>query len=168
MKKRCLLIPLSLLAVPVFAFQAGMFPVLGSRPTVEERERYAALEAYNPEAGVFQNRRLELFAQTRENTEFLPMVHKWFSERADGRPTSRLPEQQPDLQAFLAPGSDTRVIWFGHSTFLLNVAGTIVLVDPVFSETAAPAQHFSGRDGVNNNISLNTSRWWKRVDHADS
>ncbi len=41
MKKRWLLFPWSLLAVPVFAFQAGMFPFSGSRPTVEERERYA-------------------------------------------------------------------------------------------------------------------------------
>ncbi len=138
MKKRWLLIPLVLLAVPVFAFQARLVPVFGASPSAEDRERYAASDAYNPEAGVFQNRRPDLFVQMREDMEFFPMLGKWFTKRVDGRPASRLPEQQPDMQAFLAPGSDTRVIWFGHSTFLLNIAGTIVLVDPVFSDTAAP------------------------------
>lgn len=138
MKKRWLLIPLVLLAVPVFAFQARLVPVFGSPPTAEDRERYASSDAYNPATGTFENRRPELFAQMREDMEFLSMLGKWFTKRVDARPAVRMPEQQPDLQAFMAPGSDTRVIWFGHSTFLLNIGGTIVLVDPVFSDTAAP------------------------------
>ena len=138
MKKRWLLIPLVLLAVPVFAFQARLVPVFGAAPSAEDRERYAASDAYNADTGVFQNRRPDLFVQMREDMEFLPMLGKWFTQRVDARPEGRMPEQHPDLQTFLAPGSDTRVIWFGHSTFLLNIAGTIVLVDPVFSDTAAP------------------------------
>ena len=34
--------------------------------------------------------------------------------------------------------SQTRFIWFGHSSFLLNMEGKIILVDPVLSDSAAP------------------------------
>ncbi|ASJ70915.1 MBL fold metallo-hydrolase [Granulosicoccus antarcticus] len=138
MKKRWFLVPLALLAVPVFAFQAGLFPELGARPAAEDRLRFLASEAYNPEAGIFENRRADLVAQMQENMETIPMLRKWFAKRPDARPVSELPQRQPDLQQFLSASSETKIIWFGHSTFLLNIAGTIVLVDPVFGDTASP------------------------------
>ena len=138
MKKRWFLIPLTLLAVPVLAFQADLFPVFGARPAPEDQQRFAASSVYNTETGEFQNRRAELVATMQEEMEILPMLGKWFTERPDGRPATLLPELAPDLHAFLTPGSQTRLIWLGHSSFLLNMAGTIVLVDPVFGEAAAP------------------------------
>ena len=32
------------------------------------------------------------------------------------------------------------LIWIGHSTFLINIEGTIVLTDPVFSDRASPVK----------------------------
>ena len=42
------------------------------------------------------------------------------------------------MAAFLEPSDDLKVIWFGHSSFLINMDGTIILVDPVFSGAASP------------------------------
>lgn len=47
-------------------------------------------------------------------------------------PTAKLPEVRPNFTNFLAPSETMKFIWFGHSTFLLNVDGHLILVDPVF------------------------------------
>lgn len=41
------------------------------------------------------------------------------------------------------PDTQTRVIWFGHSTFLIQMNGKNILIDPVFSDYASPFQ-FAG------------------------
>lgn len=53
-------------------------------------------------------------------------------------PEQRLPEVTPNWQEFLKPDNKARVIWFGHSSLLLNMDGVTVLIDPVFSASAAP------------------------------
>ena len=53
-------------------------------------------------------------------------------------PEQPLPEVMPNWRAFLKPDSKTRFIWFGHSSLLLNMAGCTLLIDPVFSASAAP------------------------------
>ena len=41
------------------------------------------------------------------------------------------------------PDTQTKVIWFGHSTFLIQMNGKNILIDPVFSDYASPFQ-FAG------------------------
>lgn len=53
-------------------------------------------------------------------------------------PEQRLPEVTPNWREFLKPDTKTRVIWFGHSSLLLNMDGVTVLIDPVFSGSAVP------------------------------
>jgi L-ascorbate metabolism protein UlaG (beta-lactamase superfamily) len=81
----------------------------------------------------------------REDMKMIPMLKEWFSKRKDGRPSALMPEQQPDMKLFLSESDVPRVIWFGHSTFLLNLGGTIVLVDPVFGKAAAPVSFTAKR-----------------------
>lgn len=47
-------------------------------------------------------------------------------------PKSKLPEIQPDFSVFLETSEKMKFIWFGHSTFLLNLDDQLVLIDPVF------------------------------------
>lgn len=51
---------------------------------------------------------------------------------ASRRPNHLLPEVKPNMANFLAPSEEIKFIWFGHSTFLLNIDSHIILVDPVF------------------------------------
>lgn len=54
------------------------------------------------------------------------------------RPPALLPMQQPDWQAFFAPSSQTKWIWFGHSTLLMRANGQTILIDPVYAKYVSP------------------------------
>ena len=71
--------------------------------------------------------------------ESLPFLVKWFFFDDNQRvPKKRLPETVPDLKNFLEKSDHLKVIWLGHSTLLINLGGTIILLDPIFSVAASP------------------------------
>ena len=51
-------------------------------------------------------------------------------------PSVVLPVVKTDLKAI--PIDSNVLVWFGHSSFFLQVDGVKILVDPIFSETASP------------------------------
>lgn len=51
-------------------------------------------------------------------------------------PKVKLPEIKPNLKEFVKPNSSLKFIWIGHSTFLVNIDGKVILFDPVFSDYA--------------------------------
>ena len=53
-------------------------------------------------------------------------------------PGEKLPEMQPTDTELAAPGDALGFIWFGHSTIMLDLGGTRVLFDPIFSSNASP------------------------------
>jgi len=145
LKKRYWIPLISLLAVPVVGYFALKLPVFGGHPTDEDRIRFASSSAFDQTKGTFENRRPELVEQMRSESLDFGLLKEWFSEREAGTPANKLPEQKPDVQAFAKPEKHTKLIWLGHSTFLLNIAGTIVLVDPVFSGYASPVSFTAQR-----------------------
>ena len=52
-------------------------------------------------------------------------------------PPAPLPSQSPDWATFLQD-DQPRLVWFGHSTLLIRIAGKTLLLDPVFSRQASP------------------------------
>ena len=73
-----------------------------------------------------------------EEADGWTIMKKWIKGAKDTIPEEKLVEEKPDLNEFLKPADDIKTIWVGHSTFLLNMNGVIILVDPVFSKSAAP------------------------------
>lgn len=72
---------------------------------------------------------------------------KWEQLR-DGMPKPppggwKIPRVRTDAAALRANGHDPTVTWIGHASFLVQLAGVNVLVDPQFSERASPVQ-FAG------------------------
>jgi len=59
-----------------------------------------------------------------------------FTKRENARPVQPLPMVATDLAA-LPVGEDT-VVWLGHSSWYMQLAGQRILIDPVFSNYAAP------------------------------
>ncbi len=61
------------------------------------------------------------------------------------RPIHKLPQVTPNLSEFVSHKQGIYYIWFGHSTFLLNFNGKIILFDPVFSTYASPVKFVAKR-----------------------
>src|SRR5215212_5637151 len=59
-------------------------------------------------------------------------------------PRKPLPVESPTATWASEPSTGLRVTWFGHSTLLLEIDGTTILVDPVFGKRASPF-FFTGR-----------------------
>lgn len=115
-----------------------MLPAFGSSPDKDQIEKLKNSPQYNQERGQFVNRQQDVLDQMRKDSMNFKTIKEWLTNTEGRAPLSPLPEVKPDLVEFLKPAKDVKVIWFGHSTFLLNVSGKIILVDPVFSGTASP------------------------------
>lgn len=117
---------------------AGCAP-FGSSPDAEQQARFIDSPQFNTESQRFENRRPNVIEDTREEAFNLAMIYEFFiADRPDGVPVQPLPQVTPQMAEFMAPSDDLKIIWFGHSTFLLNFNEKTVLVDPMFSNSAAP------------------------------
>ena len=62
---------------------------------------------------------------------------KWSFSRKSAAP---IKIESSDEWKDFANLKENNLIWIGHSTFLINIEGTIVLTDPVFSDRASPVK----------------------------
>jgi len=64
---------------------------------------------------------------------------EWVRGAKERKPPAAVPVVKPDREALAtARSSGVRLIWLGHSTVYLEIDGTRVLIDPVWSERASP------------------------------
>lgn len=64
------------------------------------------------------------------------LIRSLVEKKTDPAPPRPVPSRTPDFAA-LSPAGDA-VIWLGHSSFFLQLGGKKLLIDPVFSDHAAP------------------------------
>lgn len=85
-----------------------------------------------------------------DNQNLLTGWLKYFTEDKTGRvPERLLPSKKTDLWA--QDKSEDLVVWMGHSTFYLQLAGRRILIDPVFSSYASPV-FFANRAFLGSNV----------------
>lgn len=114
-----------------------VLPAMGSKPGAQRIEEFKTSAQFDGEKQVFVNRIPDLIEKMRENFDLSTTI-EWFKKGVNRAPSKALPELKPDLSEFLLPSDELKVIWFGHSSFILNLSGKIILVDPVFSNSASP------------------------------
>ncbi|NCI47126.1 MBL fold metallo-hydrolase [Sediminibacterium sp. WSJ-3] len=66
----------------------------------------------------------------------------FFGKDKRNKPSQKLPSEKTDLLR-LDPSEDI-LVWFGHSSYFLQVNGKKILVDPVFSGHASPVRFTTG------------------------
>jgi L-ascorbate metabolism protein UlaG (beta-lactamase superfamily) len=87
--------------------------------------------------------------QLTEGSSMFDVLRKFFFDKTANKiPPAPLPSRKTDLLN-LDPSSQT-LVWFGHSSYFIQVDGKKILVDPVFSGNASPfsftTKSFKGSD----------------------
>lgn len=116
----------------------GSCSSLGSSPDKVEQEDFKSSPQFDPLTRKFQNRLPKVHQDMKKNFNFWSMLKHWINGSEQREPSSKLPQEKPNLEDFLKPSEHIKTIWLGHSTILLNLGGKVILIDPVFSSSASP------------------------------
>lgn len=138
MKKSYKILIFSLCTVIAGGIMFTKCATFGSKPKGKIQQKIKESAQFNPEKKKFENRRPELIAKMKKESMSWKTMKKWFSNTNERTPANRLPQIKPDIAQFIKNSDHPKVIWLGHSTILLNLAGKIILIDPVFSNQASP------------------------------
>ncbi|GMQ28608.1 MBL fold metallo-hydrolase [Algoriphagus confluentis] len=128
--------PLILLSIVILI--AMMFtqisPQFGKDPSSEQKERFEKLPHYQD--GKFQN-----LVPTTMDMDFwkaIRMLPKFFQNSPNSRPDFEIPVLKVDSRDLVKNQEPARLVWFGHSAFLLQIDGKNILLDPMFGDVPAP------------------------------
>ena len=109
-------------------------PVFGQKAKGERLERIEKSPNYRNEQ--FHNQNSTTMFVSKKGM-FSVIKDKLFDNKHEGlRPKDVIPTIKTDLKSI--PIDKDIVVWFGHSSFFLQVNGKKILVDPVFSTYASP------------------------------
>jgi L-ascorbate metabolism protein UlaG (beta-lactamase superfamily) len=113
-------------------------PKFGQHPQGERLKRVEASPNY--QNGAFRNQiPTPLFSE--DNNVFTLLLSSLSSPEIRRRPEVPVPSVKTDLNA-LDVNKDV-IVWLGHSSLVLRLGGKSFLVDPVFSNYAAPFSSFN-------------------------
>lgn len=131
--------------ITIAAFVYMQQPQFGKAPSGERLERIRQSPNYRD--GKFQN--LSPTPRLVEGYSYGAVMYDFLvRKKPKRRPVANIPSVKTDLKSL--PAQKDLVIWFGHSSYLLQLEGKKILVDPVLSGYAAPLSHmnkaFNGSD----------------------
>ncbi len=124
-----------LLVVAIIAILfINLSPQFGANPSKKQALQYENLDYY--EDGKFSN-----LIPTNMDMDFLEavkMLPEFFKNDPTRRPDFELPVVKRDSLELATTPVETRLVWFGHSSFLLQMDGKNILIDPMFGDVPAP------------------------------
>ncbi len=119
-------------------------PKFGSQPQGERLKR--VLESPNFKDGEFRNES-ETPQLTTDESRAKTIYDYLFEKRERNRPEHTIEVVKSDLRNL--PADEDLLVWFGHSSYLMQLSGKRFLVDPVFYEASPIAlfnKPFAGTD----------------------
>ena len=117
-------------------------PVFGAKAFKAELQKYA-------DSAQFQEQRFSNISPIDMGFSFediSTLLGDYWSSRKSARPPVPIPVQKVDLNNWFDSNSEgfagTEYVWLGHSTFLLRIEQTHILIDPMFNQVPSPLQHY--------------------------
>ncbi|MEE1944123.1 MBL fold metallo-hydrolase [Pedobacter sp. KR3-3] len=137
-----LIVVLTLVIVTYLVLQ---LPVFGRLPKGKRLEKLRQLPNYGN--GAIEN--LSPTPTKPEDVSWGQMLSKVIKGNVNGVPPKAILPLVPDF----SPSESLKMTWFGHSSYLIQVDGLNLLVDPVFSARTSPfqfigTQNFPGTDFI--------------------
>lgn len=138
-----IVIVILVLSVAVMLFM--QHPQFGKAASGDRLERIKNSPNYRN--GKFQN--LSYTPDLKEGVSYYTVMKDFFFNKSKrSRPPHILPSVKTDLYTLSA--DKNTMVWFGHSSYFLQIDGKRILVDPVFSGNASPVKFttksFTGSD----------------------
>jgi L-ascorbate metabolism protein UlaG (beta-lactamase superfamily) len=120
-------------------------PVFGAKASKAELQKYAESAQFQDQ--VFSNSRPIDMGFSFEDMSSL--LGDYWSSRKVARPLVPIPVKKVDLNHWFDSNSEgfagTEYVWLGHSTFLLRIEQTHILIDPMFSQVPSPSPFLGGK-----------------------
>lgn len=128
------IIGIVVLIILIIVLFVNLSPEFGGTISKEAKKKYAI--SNNFKNGVFRNR-----GGVEMSMGFSDMVKtsiKFFQSQPNTKPEFPIPVQKVDSTEIADYKGKTRLIWFGHSAFLLQISTKTILIDPMFGDVPAP------------------------------
>ncbi len=123
--------------VAVYFLFVGFYPTFGGDVSEERQTEYV-------KSAQFRNEKFENTKPVNMDLSFsetVSLMRKFFFTR----PKTDIAVQKIDSSNIANYASPTRFVWFGHSSFLLQMNHKNILIDPMFSDVPAPHAMLGGK-----------------------
>jgi Predicted Zn-dependent hydrolases of the beta-lactamase fold len=128
----------TLAALALFTVVFTNMPHFGKTPRGERLERVRSSENYRD--GKFQN--IHETKQLTSDKSFVAMIWQFlFKKKERMAPTTDLPSMNTNLWEL--DRNENVLVWFGHSSYMIQMDGKRILVDPTLSGAASPVSFFN-------------------------
>ncbi len=109
-------------------------PEFGGKHTLIDVERYS--KSTNFKKGQFEN--LSSTNMDMSFGETMETLADFIKGTQNAKPDFELPVEKVDSLNWEQNDSTNRLVWFGHSSFLIKLDGKNILIDPMMGKVAAP------------------------------
>ena len=125
-----------ILIIAIGGFVVDVWTALGTKATGSRLDRMQRSAQF--EDGKFTNR-MPMY----QSTNLASIAAKFFfGSRETRQPKDPIEVLVRSAEDFVDLPGDLRITWFGHSSFLVELDGRRILVDPVWGERASPSSFF--------------------------
>ncbi|MCL6273349.1 MBL fold metallo-hydrolase [Muricauda sp. 2012CJ35-5] len=129
------IVSISVLVVLAYLAFVKFYPSFGGDVTTERQKIYVTSAQFQD--GKFKN--TKNVPKDPSFSETLSIARKFFFTKVEnGKPQAELPVHAVDSLSIAEYKGGTRMMWFGHSAFLLQMKGQNILIDPMLGEVPAP------------------------------
>ncbi|MDN3204457.1 MBL fold metallo-hydrolase [Algoriphagus sediminis] len=128
------IISLALLIIILGYLFISLSPQFGGSPTKEDKAEYGKLSYY--EEGKFSN--LISTDMSMDFVKGLKLLPEFFRDAPERKPDFEIPVNEVDSLDLVMASAKDRLVWFGHSAFLLQLDGKNILIDPMLGKVPSP------------------------------
>lgn len=134
-KKIMLIVAVVIIVLLIIALLYCQLPMFGKLPSGKRLERVRKSPNYRDGRFCCIHETPVMVGNTSKN-----MLNFLFQQDKDVKPSYTLPSIKNDLKNLQS--DEEILVWFGHSSYFLQISGRRILVDPVFSEVSSPIPFF--------------------------
>lgn len=112
----------------------NLSPTFGGKVSEDQKQHYKLSKNYTE--GKFEN--VTAINMDMSLKDMGSLMIKMMRKIPNAIPDNSIPIEKIEAASIKTPEDSTRLYWFGHSTFLIQIDNKNILIDPMFGDVPAP------------------------------